>query len=167
MIAIVTGLLVVITGVHANADEQGWRSPACATGAITNHGVEVDTNGAVVVHVDGWSEACIGLGTAAGSEFGLLLYGETAGWLARRTDYAAGPAPTPFSYSINHTAERRYGPAVALCLAYGPDGRLSCLAVDASGNPPAITPIATDDERVAVPRIQWLCANCVNDPGDQ
>jgi hypothetical protein len=165
--AAVTGLLLVAPAARANVEECWIHQPPCATGAITSHSVEPSHEGGdVVIRLGGWSEMCPPDGEPGWShaqpEFGLMLYANTGGWLARLTGYESATAPQEFSYRVNYTVERPYGPVVAACLAHDYDKRLSCVAVDFAQNP-IVVPISVNDHRVTGP-ILAPCAQCVSEP---
>jgi hypothetical protein len=161
-------LLVLSAGTPAYADSDGWLSPSCATGEITNYLAERDANGDVTIRLDGWSARC---GPQMGHpndvyRFGLGLYTDDGAWLGALTDYQ-GLSPTPFTYVVDYTAaaEELGDPPVALCLAYAPTSRMSCVSVTtlSTQHPPSLQPLATDD-----PSVQFMidvpCGNCLIGP---
>jgi hypothetical protein len=163
--AAVTGLLLVAPAARADVEECWTIRPPCATGAITSYNLEPGHNGGdAFIRLEGWSTLCPpDLHPAAGTKFGLILYADTGGWLARLTEYGSPTTPQAFTYRVNYTVERPLGPLVAACLAYDYDKRLSCVAVDFTQNP-VVLPISVNDSRVSGPIIV-PCASCVEDPG--
>jgi hypothetical protein len=162
LVAVCTAALLA-AGTPAYADDDGWQSPACATGEITDRIVERDENGDVIIQLDGWSARC-GLGHATDRyQFGLILYTDDDAWIGQLTDYQ-GTSPTPFTYRVNYTAStvELGSPPIAMCLAYDHESRLSCLAVHslAPNQPPTTGPIPIDDDRVGLPPDD-ICATCV------
>jgi hypothetical protein len=166
--AAVAGLLLMAPAARAYADECWTHRPPCATGAISSYQVEPSHDGGdVFIRLDGWSALCPPdrepeVTPAQESEFGLILYSGTGGWLARLSEYGSATMPQAFSYRVNYTVERPFGPVVAACLAHDYDKRLSCIAVDFEQNP-IVVPISVDDHRVTRP-ILAPCAQCVSEP---
>lgn len=166
--AAVTALLFLAPAAPAHADESeevAWHSPPCATGEITSSFVEPSQSGGnVIIRLEGWSALCQpSLGTQQPYQFGLVLYSATDGWIGRQSVYSAGTGPTAFTYRVDHTLERPFGPIVAACLAYGPYDRLSCVAVDFA-QAPFVVPIPVDDPRVKTPTVCAECPSCVGEP---
>jgi hypothetical protein len=170
VLAALTGLLLVAPAVPAYADDE-WHSPPCATGEITNYHLDpAHHDGDVIIQVAGWSTPCPPegppwVGNSEGYQFGLIFYSPAQGWLGRLSEYGPGPGPTTFSYHVNHTDERRYGPITGICLAYAEYDRLSCLAVDLAHSP-FLTPVPGDDQRFGVP-VDGNCGNCAGPPHEE
>jgi hypothetical protein len=156
-------LLLVATGSPTYAGGLDWLSPRCATGQITQHLAKVEANGNVTIQLNGWSASCAQAGPGTVYQFGIGLYTDDGAWLGGLTSYR-GLRPTPFAYLVDYTASTAElgTPPLALCLAYGPARRLSCLAVTAVSpqQPPALEPIPTNDPRVQS-EITDPCGNCL------
>jgi hypothetical protein len=168
--AAVTGLLLVAPTAQAAVDQCWTYRPPCATGAITSYSVEPSDDGDdIIIHLGGWSAQCAPRDPRLSppAQFGLILYADTGGWLARLTTYVSPTAPKEFSYRVNYMVERPRGPVVAACLAYDYVERLSCVAVDLAQNlavvNPPVVPISVQDDRVTSV-IFAPCAQCVPEP---
>lgn len=168
LVGAVTVLFLVAPAARAYASDCWPRRPPCANGAITSSSVQPAHSGDdVMIRLSGWSALCPQTpSTAQGYQFGLILYGTDGSWLARLTEYGSLPALQPFTYHVNYTDERPFGPVAAACLAYDYDRRLSCVAVDFAQNP-IVVPLSVDDPLVSVARLTAPCGHCVEDPGEQ
>jgi len=168
VLAAALAALTLLAAIPAHADSI-WNSPACATGEITDYAIgDEETGDESVIRLDGQTALCEPrprLGTDADPhQFGLIVYAEEGARIGALTEYQPGPAPTAFTYLVDHTVDWGDGPVVAMCLAYKEDGRLSCVGVNFANNP-SVFPISVDDPRVDHLPLDRECGSCVSDPG--
>lgn len=161
----VTFVLLLASATPARA-AMDWVSPTCAVGEITHHHVEIDDDNDVTIRLEGWSSWCTStqLGRA-NEQFGLALYTDDGAWLGRLTTYQEPrTAPTPFSYLVDDTASTALlgGPLRAICVAYAPDSRMSCVAVNrlSTAHPPTLASLSTSHTSVTYP-IDGPCPSCL------
>lgn len=165
LVGALTALLAIAPASPALASDCWPERPPCANGAITSAAVlPTSQGGDVVIRMSGWSALCPGAADGTeGYKFGLLLYSAGGSWLARLTEYQ-GLGLQPFTYNVDYTRERPFGPARAACLAYDYNKRLSCVSINFIQTP-AVQPIPTDHPWVNFEELTAPCGHCVSEPG--
>jgi len=129
-----------------------WVSPSCATGAITGFGVRVEGSGRTVLGLSGWIQPCRPDEPTNG--FVVIAYRTTGGTTpGGLRPYLSTSAPTVFDAEVGLTGTTGVPAEQAVCVAFHPHGRLTCLGIDPRGPEqlPTLAPIGTDDPRVRVP----------------
>lgn len=159
LLAVLSALVILVPqGTPASADEP-WVSPECATGKITQSGVE----GKTIIWLKGWSAVCSGPADT-GYQFGLGLYSDNHAWLGGLTKYQ-GLDSTPFGYAIDDAAatEELGSPIEAICLVSAPNDRIACVSVvrQWTGEPSALEPLSVDAPPVEHV-IDDRCATCLH-----
>lgn len=116
----------------------------CATGAITS-----STIAAKVITLKGWIKPCASSPAGPSDFFAIGWYYYPNGTHTAKTLdpmlYGSNTGTTNFSVEIDMTT---WTPA--LCLAYGPSSRLSCVNVAWSGGVESATTISTTHTKVAM-----------------
>jgi hypothetical protein len=118
-----------------------WSTVSCASGELTG-----EATARRQVRVTGWIQPCAGAEVPSGARFAVLYYGPSYVMPNRLRHYADPAGPTTFAGGLNL---KFIGLPHAVCLAYSPSGRVSCLAIDRTDDQETtVTPIPTDDPRV-------------------
>lgn len=136
-----------------------WPQASCATGAMT---VQLRPDGSA--HVDGWIQPCPGTAVPDGAVFAVVYYGAEGAGPGRFHPYAGPDTKTRITGEV---ADGKSVPPQAICMAFGPDDRLSCHGFEVDGlEVVGVTPIATDDPRVNFvvlgPSLSpYYCGTCV------
>ncbi|MEQ4302032.1 hypothetical protein ABNF97_11685 [Plantactinospora sp. B6F1] len=159
----VAAAILAATTLSAGHGDGDWSATACGTGEIVEYGIEHRVDGDYV-RLAGWTVPC----EPPSPAFYLVVFTAQGGWMSRMYSVGAGtePTSTPFTAFVDHAMRQYQGPALAACLAYDDyNGRLSCVAVEGTGNP-TVYPISVHDVRVATPSLCGYCGNCVGYVGD-